>query len=111
MAAEAVGTRAGQPGEFYIVYLGKDRPTEWLFELPRAGLSAGMHFQAEVLDTWNMTVETQVGTGSPTITLKQDKETLTGTYKGQLGETNLKGTIKGKEKSVDFPMSRAQCDK
>jgi hypothetical protein len=46
---------AGQPGEYYLVYLGKQRPTEWLFELPRAGLSAGMTFRVEILDTWNMT--------------------------------------------------------
>jgi hypothetical protein len=46
----------GKPGEYYLVYLGKQRPTEWLFELPRAGLAAGMSFTAEVLDTWNMTV-------------------------------------------------------
>ena len=47
---------AGKPGEYYLVYLGKQRPTEWLFELPRAGLVAGMSFTAEVLDTWNMTI-------------------------------------------------------
>lgn len=46
----------GKPGEYYLIYLGKQRPTEWLFELPRAGLSAGMSFTAEVLDTWNMTI-------------------------------------------------------
>jgi hypothetical protein len=48
---------AGQPGEYYLVYFGKQRPEEWLFELPRQGLSAGMRFTVEVLDTWNMTVE------------------------------------------------------
>ncbi len=47
---------AGQPGEFYLVYFGHEAPTEWLFELPRQGLSAGMQFTAEILDTWNMTV-------------------------------------------------------
>jgi len=46
----------GKPGEFYLVYFGKQRPTEWFFELPRAGLSEGMIFRAEVLDTWNMSV-------------------------------------------------------
>jgi hypothetical protein len=47
---------AGVAGQYYLVYLGRQRPTEWLFELPRAGLSAGMSFTVEVLDTWNMTV-------------------------------------------------------
>src|SRR5205823_2281878 len=45
---------AGKSGEYYLVYLGKDRPLEWLFELPRAALSAGMNFTVEILDTWNM---------------------------------------------------------
>jgi hypothetical protein len=45
---------AGKAGEFYLVYLGKDRPGEWTFELPRAGLAGGMRFRAEVLDAWAM---------------------------------------------------------
>jgi hypothetical protein len=47
---------AGQAGDYYLVYLGKDRPAEWTFELPRAGLQSGMRFRVEVLDTWEMTV-------------------------------------------------------
>jgi hypothetical protein len=46
----------GQPGRYYLVYLGKDQPKDWLFELPRAGLSAGMLFKVDVLDTWEMTI-------------------------------------------------------
>lgn len=46
----------GQAGSFYLIYFGKQRRTEWLFELPRAGLAAGMRFSVEVLDTWNLTV-------------------------------------------------------
>ncbi|MEO6437087.1 MAG: DUF5060 domain-containing protein, partial [Tepidisphaeraceae bacterium] len=52
----------GKPGEYYLVYLGKQRLTEWLFELPRAGLEAGMSFHAEILDTWNMTTTPVDGT-------------------------------------------------
>jgi hypothetical protein len=47
---------AGKAGEYYLVYFGKDRPAEWVFELPRAGLKSGMRFKAEVLDAWDMTV-------------------------------------------------------
>jgi hypothetical protein len=46
----------GKAGEYYLIYFGRQRPEEWLFELPRAGLSPGMKFNVEVLDTWNMTV-------------------------------------------------------
>jgi len=53
---------AGKPGHYYLVYLGKDRPLEWPFQLPRAGLSAGMTFTAEILDTWNMTITPVDGT-------------------------------------------------
>ena len=47
---------AGQPGEYYLVYFGHEKPAEWLFELPRTGLAAGMNFAVEILDTWNMTI-------------------------------------------------------
>ncbi|HET7626069.1 MAG TPA: DUF5060 domain-containing protein [Verrucomicrobiae bacterium] len=51
----------GQPGKYYLVYFGKERPTSWKFLLPKPPLgklqSAGeLKFKAEVLDTWNMTI-------------------------------------------------------
>ena len=50
---------------------------------------------ANVAGLWNLQVETPNGTGTPTVTFKQDGGTLTGTYKGRLGESELKGTITG----------------
>lgn len=47
---------AGQPGEYYLVYFGKEAPAEWRFELPRQGLGNGMKFKLEIIDTWNMTI-------------------------------------------------------
>jgi hypothetical protein len=47
---------AGKAGEYYLIYFGKERPAQWAFELPRAGLKDGMSFGVEVLDTWDMTV-------------------------------------------------------
>ena len=51
----------GQPGKYYLVYLGKAMPTNWDFHIPTppAGadqLADGMKFTVEVLDTWNMSV-------------------------------------------------------
>ena len=46
---------AGKAGEYYLVYFGNERPTEWACELPKAGLRDGMKFRVEVLDTWDMT--------------------------------------------------------
>jgi hypothetical protein len=49
-----------------------------------------------VAGKWALTVETASGTGSPTIELRQEGETLTGTYSSQVfGEQKLAGTIKG----------------
>jgi hypothetical protein len=47
---------AGQAGNYYLVYFGKEQRSEWPFELPPSELKEGMQFQAEILDTWNMTI-------------------------------------------------------
>lgn len=46
----------GQPGEYYLLYFGREAPTEWTFQLPRYRLTDGMEFAVEILDTWNRTV-------------------------------------------------------
>ncbi len=59
---------AGESAEYYLVYFGKQTPTEWEFKLPNppqlVGLPPGeqMKFTAEVLDAWNMTVTPVDGT-------------------------------------------------
>lgn len=59
--------------------------------------------KVDLTGTWLLTVETDAGSGTPTFVLKQDAEgNLTGTYAGQLGETELKGTIKGTEFHIQF---------
>ncbi len=54
---------------------------------------------------WNFTVESPNGTGTPVITLKQEGENLTGTYKGQLGEAPLTGTVKGSDATFKFKVN------
>ena len=51
----------GKAGQYYLIYFGHETPTSWRFELPRHELSDGMRFTAEILDTWNMTVEPVAG--------------------------------------------------
>ena len=46
----------GKPGEYYLIYFGRDAPKSWEFALPKAGLTDGMRFTAEILDTWAMTI-------------------------------------------------------
>ena len=47
---------AGQPGEYYLIYFGKEPVEQWAFRLPNGELEPGMRFRAEIIDTWNMTV-------------------------------------------------------
>ena len=42
---------------------------------------------------------------SPTFTLKQDGEQLTGTYAGALGELPITGTVKGNEITLDLDVA------
>jgi len=70
------------------------------------GLSSPVAAQAVKIDvsgTWAFTVQTDAGTGSPTVTLKQDGADLTGHYSSTtLGEADLKGSVKGKDLKFTF---------
>jgi hypothetical protein len=60
----------------------------------------------DVAGKWALTVETANGTGSPGLELKQDGETLTGTYSSQVfGEQKVTGTIKGSAITFGFKTS------
>lgn len=61
--------------------------------------------QQDVTGTWKVTVESQAGTGNPTVVLKQEGEKLSGTYKGQLGEAPLQGTLKGNDITFSFKVN------
>ena len=58
--------------------------------------------KVDVTGKWMFNVETAAGSGTPTITLKQDGDKLTGHYSGQLGEADLTGTVKGQEIAFKF---------
>lgn len=61
-----------------------------------AGFAAPVAAQNQnVTGDWTFTVQTDQGSGSPSITFKQDGESLTGTYNGLFGTAPLKGTLKG----------------
>jgi hypothetical protein len=46
----------GKAGEYYLLYFGHEQPKQWIFELPKDGLSDGETFKVDILDTWNMTI-------------------------------------------------------
>ena len=51
--------------------------------------------KVDVTGKWQFTVTTDAGTGSPTVTFKQQGDSLTGHYSSQvLGESDFKGTLK-----------------
>ena len=51
---------------------------------------------------WILDVQTDAGSGTPTLTLKQDGEKLAGHYSGQLGEAEITGTVKGSDFTFSF---------
>jgi hypothetical protein len=61
---------AGESSEYYLVYFGKEKPTEWEFKLPNPPQLKGlppveeMKFTAEVIDAWDMTITPVEGTFS-----------------------------------------------
>ena len=63
---------------------------------------AGQAAKVDVTGKWAFSVETAAGAGTPTMTFKQDGEKLTGHYSGQLGESDLTGTVKGADISFTF---------
>ena len=58
-------------------------------------VSAGQAAKTDVSGTWTFDVQTEAGSGTPTVTFKQDGEKLTGHYAGTFGEADLTGTVKG----------------
>ncbi len=57
---------------------------------------------ADVSGTWDAAVESSLGSGSPTLVLKQEAEKLTGEYSGALGKANLDGSVKADEVEFTF---------
>jgi hypothetical protein len=70
-----------------------------------AGLLSASVLAAQKFDLtgeWTFDVQTDQGSGTPTIILKQDGDKLTGKYKGQLGENDITGTVAGKTMKFSF---------
>jgi hypothetical protein len=65
---------------------------------------------ANVTGTWNMAVESPIGSGNPVFVLTQSGAEVTGTYKGQLGEAPVKGTLKGNAIELKYNVSAQGMD-
>ena len=60
---------AGQAGKYYLIYFGREMPTNWTFQLYKQGVEDGMRFKVDVIDTWNMTI---TPVSSEFVTTKKD---------------------------------------
>lgn len=59
--------------------------------------------EVNVTGTWNVEVDLGGNSGTPVFTFKQKGNALTGKYKGQLGEADLKGKVA--ENKIEFSFS------
>jgi hypothetical protein len=57
---------------------------------------------ADISGSWEFTVNTSQGSGSPSFEFKQEGEKLTGTYSGLFGKAPISGTVKGDEVEFTF---------
>jgi len=71
--------------------------------LAPATLWAQTEPKIDVTGKWLFDVTTSAGTGTPTVTLKQQGDSITGHYSSQtLGEADLKGTVKDRKINFTF---------
>src|SRR5262245_40459813 len=66
-----------------------------------AGLASAQD-KVDLTGKWLFNVQTDAGGGTPTFTLKQDGDKLTGKYVGQFGEADVAGTVKGKDFEIKY---------
>jgi hypothetical protein len=77
------------------------RRLTFLFALPLLVLGAAAAAQTpapaakapDIAGKWTMVLELSIGTSNPALVLKQDGETLSGTYTGRYGEFKLTGKV------------------
>src|SRR5262245_53076497 len=65
-------------------------------------MAAAQAAKVDLTGKWIFNVQTDAGSGTPTVTLKQDGEKLTGHYNGQLGDVDVAGSVKGSDFSFGF---------
>jgi hypothetical protein len=76
---------------------------DWSAQRMETGGAAGGSI--DVTGTWLFQVETGMGSGSPEVTFRQDREKLAGRYKGTLGEADLEGTLQGNVITFSFKVN------
>ena len=59
----------------------------------------------DVTGTWTMNVETAMGSGTPTFTLTQEGQDITGTYEGYFGTAPVTGSLDGDAVTLSIEVS------
>lgn len=60
--------------------------------------------KVDLTGTWEVTIEIAGQTGAPEFTFKHEGDKLTGKYKGQFGEADVTGKVKGNEVEFSFEL-------
>lgn len=69
-----------------------------------ATMASALIVATDLTGTWTYSVTTENGTGTPTVTMKQKGDSLSGTYESsRMGALPFKGTVK--DKSFTFVVS------
>ena len=61
--------------------------------------------KAKMDGTWNLTVETPSGSGTPVFKINEEGGKLSGTYQGAFGESPITGEVKDKDFVIKFTSS------
>jgi hypothetical protein len=67
-----------------------------------SAISVAQGDKVDMTGKWTFQVQTDAGTGSPTFTIKQEGEKLSGHYVGTLGEADFTGSQTGKDFTIAF---------
>src|SRR5277367_4284703 len=59
-------------------------------------------YAADLSGTWSIAVQTNAGSGTVTMVLKQDGDKLTGTYSDPYGDAAVTGSMKGSDVTLTF---------
>ena len=74
-----------------------------LTALPPSSNAIAQSGKVDITGKWTFNVQTDAGSGTPTVTFKQDGEKLTGHYSSQtFGEQDFTGSIKGSDFKFNF---------
>ena len=71
--------------------------------------ATAQHIRADLTGKWSFSVVTENGTGTPAVVLKQDGESLTGTYESsRMGTRFIAGFVK--KDSIDFVLKGGEAE-